>query len=64
MKTMVVLLSVASAAALVDRFSAWQTRHGKKYTSVEETRMRRGIFAANVAKVQKHNGEGHSWTMG
>lgn len=62
MKTAVLIASVAAVAANVDRFSAWSAKHSKVY-SVEETKVRRAIFAANVGKVAQHNAEGHSWTM-
>jgi len=36
-------------------FSSWMTENGRSYASREELVLRRGIFAANVAKVQAHN---------
>ena len=35
----------------------------KAYGSREELVLRRSIYAANLAKIQAHNAEGHSWTM-
>ncbi len=44
-------------------FSEWMRSSKKAYSSREELVLRRGIFAANLAKIQQHNAEGHSWTM-
>lgn len=34
-----------------------------RYATREELQLRRGIYAANVASIEKHNAEGHSWSM-
>ena len=47
-------------------FSAWAALHGRTYTPTEAV-LRREIFAANVAKIERHNAEAaqgvHSWTV-
>jgi len=62
--TMIALLMSTPAMAATDSFAAWALKNGKTYKTREELVLRRNIFAANVAKVEKHNSEGHSWTMG
>jgi len=62
------LVFVACLAAFVPAmstplFESWKVSHGKTYSSPEENAVRAAIFAANVARVNKHNVEGHSWTM-
>jgi KDEL-tailed cysteine endopeptidase len=62
MRTLAAIALVAGAAA-APSFSEWAAAQGKKYTR-EEVILRRAIFAANVAKIEAHNAEGHSWSMG
>ena len=60
------LLSPAPAPPLLCltcSFSEWMRSSKKAYSSREELVLRRGIFAANLAKIQQHNAEGHSWAM-
>jgi len=45
------------AMAATDSFAAWALKNGKVYKTREELVLRRNIFAANVAKVEKHNSE-------
>jgi cathepsin L len=49
-------------------FTQWAAKHGKEYGTREELVLRRAIFSANVAKIEKHNSEAaaglHTWTMG
>jgi len=59
----VAMICSAPALAATDSFSAWSQANGKVYKTREELVLRRSIFAANAAKVAKHNSEGHSWTM-
>ena len=37
--------------------------HGKAYGTVEELKLRRSVFTANVARIEQHNSEGHEWTL-
>jgi cathepsin L len=43
-------------------FSEWASVNGKKYTR-DEALLRRAVYAANVAKIEAHNAEAHTWTM-
>lgn len=45
-------------------FSEWIYTHGRTYSSLEELMVRREIYEANLNKIETHNSEGHSWTMG
>jgi len=63
MKAALVASLVAPAASTQVSFGEWAKKHGKTYASKEELVLRRSIFAANVAKINAHNGEGHGWTM-
>jgi C1A family cysteine protease len=60
-------MPLASAIAAVS-FTAWAHTHGKQYATREELVLRRAVFAANVAKIEKHNAEAaaglHTWTQG
>jgi C1A family cysteine protease len=64
MKFAAALLALPAVAATPASFAEWTHKHGKKYASKEELVLRRSIFAANNAKIEAHNAEGHSWTMG
>jgi len=55
--------TIAVAATQVS-FSEWASKNGKTYSTKSEIALRRSIFAANAARVAKHNSEGHSWSMG
>jgi len=41
----------------------WKVMFGKGYSETEHD-MRRAIFEANMKKIEKHNAQGLSWTMG
>jgi cathepsin L/KDEL-tailed cysteine endopeptidase len=62
------LAAFAAGAAAAPSFSEWAKTNGKTYATREELVLRRAIFAANVARIEKHNSEAaagkHSWTMG
>jgi len=64
MKAVLAAAIVAPALSAELSFSEFTQKYSKNYGSREEWTLRRAVFAANVAKIQKHNGEGHSWTMG
>merc|ERR1711962_1337716 len=67
---LVVVLAQAHAGSLSlnAKFAAFKHSHGKQYTDAFEEAYRKGIFAANLAKIDQHNKEHangeHSWTMG
>jgi len=63
MKSTVVATLIAGAAATEVSFGEWASKHGKTYASKSELVLRRSIFAANQAKINQHNAEGHSWSM-
>ena len=61
------LLSLASASLALDprsQFESFKLRANRTYSSPEEEEMRFGVFQENLRKMEKHNSEGHSWTMG
>ena len=60
------LLSLCLAADLdpVEEFSKFKAVHGKSYASLAEEELRFGHFKDNLAKIEKHNSEGHSWRLG
>lgn len=72
MKLVFVALCVAFAVAVPTNklntspraFEAWKAEHGKVYETQEEHDKRYNIFLENAAIIEKHNSEGHSWTMG
>jgi len=45
-------------------FDMWMETHGKSYVTKEEYARRLDIFIANSILVEKHNSEGHSFTLG
>jgi len=45
-------------------FSEWSYTHGRTYNSLAELMFRRGIYEANLDKIETHNSEDHSWKMG
>jgi xylem cysteine proteinase len=63
MKSTMIAALIAPAVATEMSFGEWAKKHGRTYASKEELVLRRSIFAANVAKINTHNGEGHGWTM-
>jgi cathepsin L len=65
------LLVAAAVAASVQMkldvdasWTAWKAKYGKNYLSAEEDAQRQAIFNKNVAYINKHNAEGHSYTLG
>jgi len=60
------LLSVCLAVSLdpVEEFAKFKTLHGKSYGSLAEEEVRFRHFRDNLAKIEKHNSEGHSWRLG
>lgn len=67
---LVVVLGLASAVptnrieSLSAQFESWKLEHGKVYSSAEEHHYRFLVFQENLKVIDKHNSEGHSWTMG
>ena len=45
-------------------FSGWSYTHGRSYKDSTEFMYRRGIYEANLDKIEAHNSENHSWKMG
>jgi len=54
----------AIPSTVVATFEAWMKEHGVSFSSPREYNYRLSIFAESVKKVNKHNSEGHSYTMG
>jgi len=67
---LVVVLAHAHAGSLSlnSQFAAFKHTHSKRYSDAFEEAYRKGIFAANLAKISQHNEEyavgEHSWKMG
>jgi len=49
---------------LTSHFLAWMKHHGKTYINKEELNLRRSIWMANHARIEEHNNEQHSYTLG
>jgi len=65
MKLLVVALLVS--VCLADpwaEFKHFKQKNDKTYTSAKEESTRFAIFQENLEKINKHNQEGHSWTLG
>jgi len=62
----VLALAVAAVCAttLDAEWAAWKQQYGKQYLSAEEDTVRKEIFAKNLAYINKHNTEGHSFELG
>lgn len=65
---MSILTTLAMAAAAVmnmtsPSFTQWASAHNRTYSSPEEVAYRRSIFEQNLERIERHNAEGHSWTM-
>jgi cathepsin L len=45
-------------------WTAWKAKYQKNYLSAEEDAVRKAIFTKNVAYINKHNAEGHSYELG
>ena len=60
------LLSSCLAASLdpTVEFARFKGLHGKTYQSPAEEEVRFNQFKDNLAKIEKHNAEGHSWKLG
>ena len=60
------LLSCCLAASLdpTEEFARFKGLHGKVYESEAEEEVRFNQFKDNLAKIEKHNAEGHSWKLG
>jgi len=63
MKAVLSLSLASQSMGAKDSFAQWSKLNGKSYATKEELVLRRSIFAANVAKINAHNAEGHGWTM-
>jgi len=63
------LAAVASAAVMTTlntdaSFSAWKLKFNKNYLSAEEESSREAIFNKNLAYINAHNAQGHSYELG
>lgn len=61
------LLLVASTSTNVnaqDAFQDWMRYNNKTYSAQYEMLYRRRVFYDNLRRIEAHNAEGHSWTMG
>ena len=62
------LCTVASHAdesgSAANAFQLFQKKYHKVYLSAEEATYRQQIFSDNLAKIQKHNAENHSYQLG
>lgn len=62
-----ILLASSALAELGDdrvQFDRFMLRANKTYSSLGEEESRFSVFRDNLRKIEKHNSEGHSWTMG
>ena len=65
MKVLVLALLVSAClAGPWAKFQQFKEKHDKAYTNAKEESSRFGIFRENLEKIEKHNQEGHSWTLG
>ena len=67
MRSLPLLLSLASTSLALDprsQFESFKLRANRTYNSPAEEEMRFGVFQENLRNMEKHNSEGHSWTMG
>ena len=65
--TILPLLLLSCLAQSLDpqvEFARFKEVHGKSYASLAEEELRFGHFKDNLAKIEKHNSEGHSWRLG
>jgi len=63
----VLVLALLVSACLADpwaEFQQFKEKHGKAYTNAREESSRFATFQENLEKIEKHNQEGHSWTLG
>eukprot|EP00301_Raphidiophrys_heterophryoidea_P019708 c4586_g1_i1.p1 GENE.c4586_g1_i1~~c4586_g1_i1.p1 ORF type:complete len:359 (+),score=83.79 c4586_g1_i1:42-1079(+) len=58
------LSKMEAAPGMSAAFEMWKQTHGKTYASEAEHNMRLETFVANAILVEKHNSEGHSYTLG
>jgi len=60
---MIAIIATAAVAAAADSYDAWKAEMGLSFSPLEDA-FRREIFKMNSVRVQEHNANGHSWTMG
>jgi len=65
MRAALILVACALAAPAMGAtvFQTWAARHGKTYSSNEESALREAIFNVNVAKINAHNAGSSGWKM-
>jgi len=57
-------LNVQTTLDVDASWTAWKLKFNKQYLSAEESAVRKQIFEKNVAYINKHNSEGHSYELG
>ena len=62
--TCLLVSCLASSLDPTEEFAKFKSLHGKSYISLEEEEVRFRHFKDNLAKIEKHNSEGHSWRLG
>lgn len=62
MKLLVVIAACVAIVAATPTFEDWKAAYGKSYSALEE-RGRRHIWEQNLAYVNKHNSEGHAYSL-
>jgi len=67
-KAAVTATALATASAYTEEeyqtfFTKWMNKHGKEY-ELSEVFHRFNTFKTNLNKIERHNEEGHTWTMG
>lgn len=64
MKTaLIASLAAGATAGNAPSFGDWSKTQSKAYASKEELVLRRSVYAANVAKINKHNASGAGFSM-
>ena len=61
------LLLLASSTLAQDtrtQFESFKLRANRTYSNMAEEQMRFAVFEDNLRIIERHNSEGHSWTMG
>jgi cathepsin L len=61
--TLIALLASVATSSAVPTFFQWMQDNSKFYNSNEEVYTRKQIYDENVAKIQQHNRENHTWSM-
>ena len=60
----ILLILAATNTCAQDAFQDWMRVNNKSYTAQYEMLYRRRVFYNNLRRIEKHNSQEHSWTMG